>query len=265
MAGYNHILKRTVTSLILLGLVLLVLNSFYLSSFFILILIILGLNEFFIIAQKKGIEVYRYFGIIVGTLIPLSIIFRIEFNTTWQLFLLVLGLIILIILQLGKRQTKGAISGISTTIFGIFYVSWLLSFLIRIRYLGKEFLFFLILTTKLSDVGAYLVGSRFGRIPLLPAISPNKTVEGSLGGIIFSIFSAFIGKMILPYSWLQIIFLAISLGILGQLGDLSESLLKRDSEIKDSGNILPGIGGVLDLMDSFLFTAPVFYFYINII
>jgi len=96
-------------------------------------------------------------------------------------------------------------------------------------------------------------------------VSPNKTVEGSLGGLFFGIAASLIGRLILPWAYLHLLFLGIFLGILAQLGDLSESLIKRDVEVKDSGNILPGIGGVLDLMDSFLFSAPVFYFYINII
>jgi len=267
LAGYNNILKRTTSSIILIILVSLAINSIYLSAGLICILIVLGLYEFFLMVEKKGIEVYRYFGLLIGTVIPFSIIFKFKLNTTWQLFLIVLAIIFLIIMQLRRRQSKGALSGISTTIFGILYVSWFLSFLIRIRYMpdGRDLLIFLILVTKMNDMGAYFIGSRFGKKALLPVVSPNKTVEGSLGGLFFSILASLIGRLILPWAYLHLLFLGIFLGILAQLGDLSESLIKRDVEVKDSGNILPGIGGVLDLMDSFLFSAPVFYFYINII
>jgi phosphatidate cytidylyltransferase len=118
---------------------------------------------------------------------------------------------------------------------------------------------------KLGDIGAYLIGSRWGKKPLMPHISPKKTVEGSLGGLLFSVLGALISKPFLPFDYLQLCLIAIGLGVLGQLGDLSESLLKRDCQIKDSGAIFPGMGGVLDQIDSLLFTAPVFYFYLSVI
>ena len=99
----------------------------------------------------------------------------------------------------------------------------------------------------------------------MPHISPKKTVEGSLGGLLFSVLGALACKSFLPFGYGQLILTALGLGVLGQLGDLSESLLKRDCQIKDSGSIFPGMGGVLDQIDSLLFTAPVFYFYLSVI
>jgi phosphatidate cytidylyltransferase len=119
--------------------------------------------------------------------------------------------------------------------------------------------------TKLGDIGAYLVGSRFGKTPLLPRISPKKSIEGSVGGVLFSVAGALASRPFLNLETGRLIFMGIVLGVLGQLGDLSESLIKRDCQVKDSGVILPGMGGVLDVMDSLLFTAPVFYFYLSII
>jgi phosphatidate cytidylyltransferase len=120
-----------------------------------------------------------------------------------------------------------------------------------------------LLITKLGDIGAYLVGSRFGKTPLIPHISPKKSVEGAIGGLLFSVLGALASKPFLSFSYLHIILLGIALGIVGQFGDLSESLMKRDCQIKDSGGIFPGMGGFLDLMDSLLFTAPFFYFYMS--
>ena len=170
-------------------------------------------------------------------------------------------------MQFKRRDSSGVIVDISTTIFGILYVSWFFSFIIKIRYLsgGFGFLVALLLIIKLGDVGAYLVGSRWGKSPLMPHISPKKTVEGSIGGLLFSILGAFACKSLLPFSYGHLLSIAIGLGVLGQLGDLSESLLKRDCQIKDSGSIFPGMGGVLDQIDSLLFTAPVFYFYLSVI
>ena len=94
----------------------------------------------------------------------------------------------------------------------------------------------------------------------MPHISPKKTIEGALGGLVFSILGGLACKGLLPFGYGQLLVISVSLGILGQLGDLSESLLKRDCQVKDSGNIFPGMGGILDEIDSLLFTAPVFYF-----
>jgi len=166
------------------------------------------------------------------------------------------------VMQFRRHQNSGVIVGISTTTFGIIYVSWFMSFLIKIRYLqqGLGLLVTVLLITKLGDIGAYLVGSRFGKTPLIPRISPRKSIEGAVGGLFFSILGALVSKGLVSLSYLQLAVLGIFIGILAQVGDLSESLMKRDCEVKDSGKIFPGMGGFLDLIDSLLFTAPVFYF-----
>ncbi|MCM8799755.1 MAG: phosphatidate cytidylyltransferase [Candidatus Omnitrophica bacterium] len=267
MVGYNDITKRIFTSLILILIVLLVINSPLASGILICIFIILGLYEFFSMVEKKGIPIYKYFGIIMGTMIPVSIILKFKISKTWELFFVVLAMISLIVMQFKRKENMGVIAGISTTIFGVLYVSWFLSFLIRLRFLpeGKGLLLSLLLITKLGDTGAYFIGSSFGKTPLISHISPNKTLEGACGGLLFSVMAALSTKFLLGYSYPHLLFLGLSLGTLAQLGDLSESLMKRDCNIKDSSKLLPGLGGVLDLVDSLLFTAPVFYFYISIL
>jgi phosphatidate cytidylyltransferase len=123
----------------------------------------------------------------------------------------------------------------------------------------------ILLMTKLGDIGAYLIGVRFGKTLLIPRISPKKSVQGAIGGLIFTILGALMSKPFLHLGYLPVMLMGLSLGVLGQLGDLSESLMKRDCNIKDSGNIFPGMGGFLDVMDSLLFTAPVFYFYMSVV
>ncbi len=203
----------------------------------------------------------------MGAVIPLSITLRFEMTRGWELLFMVLAFLFLILMQFKRRSNSGAIADISTTIFGIFYISWFLSFLIKIRYLpnGIGLLAALLLITKSGDIGAYLVGMRLGKTPLIPRISPKKSVEGAIGGLIFSVLAALVSKPLLNLAYLHLIVIGIGLNILAQLGDLSESLMKRDCEVKDSGSILPGMGGFLDLMDSLLFTAPSFYFYMNIV
>ncbi len=256
------LLKRIFSSIILIGLIALVVYIDWLVGLVVTVFIIGGLYEFFTMLEKKGIIIYKYFGIAIGTIIPLSIMFRFELTRGWELFFAVLGLLFLIVMQFRRHHNSGVIIGISTTIFGILYVSWFMSFLIKIRYLqqGLGLLVTVLLITKLGDIGAYLVGSRFGKTPLIPRISPHKSVEGAVGGLFFSILGALVSKGLVSLSYLQLTVLGIFIGILAQVGDLSESLMKRDCGVKDSGKIFPGMGGFLDLIDSLLFTAPVFYF-----
>ena len=254
--------KRIISSVILISFISVVIFFDWLCSAVITLFIIVGLHEYFTMLEKKGIKIYKYFGIGMGTIIPLSIMLRFEPTKNWELLFIVLALFFLILMQFKRRDNSGVIVDISTTLFGILYVSWFFSFLIKIRYLsgGLGLLSALLIITKLGDIGAYLVGNRWGKKLLIPRISPHKTIEGSLGGLFFSILGGLACKPFLPFEYGQLLIISASLGVLGQLGDLSESLLKRDCQVKDSGNIFPGMGGVLDEIDSLLFTAPVFYF-----
>ncbi|MCK4882768.1 MAG: phosphatidate cytidylyltransferase, partial [Candidatus Omnitrophica bacterium] len=112
---------------------------------------------------------------------------------------------------------------------------------------------------------ALLIGSKIGKHPLLPRVSPNKTIEGSVGSFLFSALAAVLSRALLPaelnLSIIHVAFIGFFFGGIGQLGDMSESLIKRDCNVKDSGKLLPALGGVLDAIDSLLFSAPAFYFY----
>ncbi len=256
------LIKRIISAIALIIFITTVIFFDWLCAGVIALFIIIGLYEYFVMLEKKGISIYKYFGIGVGTVIPLTIMFKFEPTKNWELLFIVLALFSLILMQFKRRDNSGVIVDISTTLFGILYVSWFFSFMIKIRFLagGLGFLAALLLITKLGDIGAFLVGSKWGKHLLIPRISPNKTIEGSIGSLIFSILGAWVSKSFLPFNYLQLLMIAVSLNILGQLGDLSESLLKRDCQVKDSGKIFPGMGGVLDEIDSLLFTAPVFYF-----
>ncbi|MFH0828149.1 MAG: phosphatidate cytidylyltransferase [Candidatus Omnitrophota bacterium] len=256
--------KRIISSFLLIGMVVASVLNIWVFNFSMMLITVLGLYEFFTMLERKGISIYKYVGIGMGMVIPLSIMFHFELTKKWELFCIVLLLLFLTIMQFKRRQSQGAIIGISTTLFGILYVSWFLSFIIKIRQLdnGAGFFASLLIITKLGDIGAYLIGSRFGKTPFIPRISPKKSVEGAIGGFVFSILGAVVCKSLLPFSYPDLILIGVFLGILSQMGDFSESLMKRDSQVKDSSAIFPGMGGVLDVVDSLLFTAPVFYFYI---
>lgn len=260
-------LKRLISASILISVIIASIMIDWVCALVITLFIIFGLYEFFSMLEKKGVGIYKYFGILMGVIIPISIAFKFELTRRWELLLIVLLLLALILMQFKRRNSSGVIVDISTTLFGILYVSWFFSFMIKIRYLegGLGFLIALLLMTKLGDIGAYLVGTKFGKTPLLPRISPKKTIEGAIGGLFFSMLGGIISKPSLNFSFLHLAVLGLVLGVIGQLGDLSESLIKRDCQIKDSGKIFPGMGGVLDEIDSLLFTAPVFYLYMDII
>ncbi len=259
--------KRIMSSILLVVMTALVISIDWLCGLVVILFIAGGLYEFFCMLEKKEVVNYKYFGMGMGIIIPLSIMFRFELTKGWEFLFIILAFLFLILMQFKRRQHSGAIIGISTTIFGVIYISWFFSFLIKIRYLdgGLGYLAALLLITKSCDVGAYLIGSRFGKIPLIPRISPHKTVEGALGGVLFSILAALVCKPLLNFNYFHLAAIGIAISILAQLGDLSESLVKRDCQVKDSGNIFPGMGGVLDQIDSLLFTAPVFYFYMSVI
>ncbi|MFA5038278.1 MAG: phosphatidate cytidylyltransferase [Candidatus Omnitrophota bacterium] len=261
--------RRLITGVLLS---LLAVGSIFLIGLYVavvIVLIALGMYEFFTLIEKKGIPMYKYFGITVGIVIPLSIFTKFELTKGWELLFIVGALISLFILQFSRSQNDNAVVGISTTMFGVFYISWLFSFMIKIRTLeyGIALVGCLLLITKGADIGAFLTGIKWGRHSLIPKISPKKTIEGVLGGTAFGVLGALASLSFLPqlpmFSFWNMIFLGVTLSLLGLLGDLSESLIKRDCAAKDSSGLLPGMGGVLDVIDSLLFTAPAFYFYIH--
>lgn len=173
---------------------------------------------------------------------------------------------------------------ISTSFFGIIYIVIPLSLFVRIIYFftyggpedpqlhGSWWIVYLIASTKSADVGGYFIGSYFGKRKLAHRLSPNKTLEGALGGllaaILISVLICFLGKKIggvfEGFTYIQSLWLGALIGVLGQVGDLAESLLKRDANVKDS-NSIPGVGGILDMADSLLFTSPLVYIFLTIV
>lgn len=148
---------------------------------------------------------------------------------------------------------------------GILYVGLLLSYVIPLRggSDGKSWVFFTLLLVWLGDTGAYTVGKLTGRRKLWTAVSPNKTVEGSLGGLLASLIAAVAATPFFfnDLSIVHGVWLALGIGVMGQLGDLCESAFKRANQVHDSGNLLPGHGGMLDRIDSLLFAVPFVYYY----
>lgn len=152
-------------------------------------------------------------------------------------------------------------------LFGILYVGLPLSTVVSARVLpsGAFLVLFLAVVTWASDAGAYYVGTLWGKHPLMPSVSPKKTFEGLLGGLAGAIAAALVACLWFAseLSWSDAVALGILLTLTGLVGDLFESVIKRRAGVKDSGGILPGHGGMLDRIDSLLFTAPTFYYYVT--
>jgi len=156
------------------------------------------------------------------------------------------------------------------TIVGALYVGWMLSYWLSLRGLedGRNWVYLAMLTTFANDTGAFFIGRAMGKHRLAPAISPTKTWEGALGGLISAILGAIVIAMVLnlispfAFKYWQIILLGFLVGVFAQLGDLVESLLKRNMGVKESGNLLPGHGGILDRFDSLIFVGAVVYYYV---
>ncbi|MEW6008573.1 MAG: CDP-archaeol synthase [Candidatus Omnitrophota bacterium] len=261
--------KRILSSILLISITIAAIKISWLFGIVATVLIALALNEFFAMVQSNDIKVFRYFGILIGIIIPISIFFKFELTRSWELFFIILLFICLFLLQLSRKDIAASLVAISVTIFGILYISWLFSFIIKLRLIspyGESLVGMLILTVKSGDIGAYLVGSRFGRHPLIARISPKKTVEGTIAGFVCNMLFCLVSKSFLPiFSYGHLIFLGLFMGVMSLFGDLSESLIKRDCKVKDAGSLFPGLGGVLDVLDSLLFTTPAIYFYVSVI
>ena len=269
--NHNNLIPRLISSVLIILFVLFTVLVWP-DWFFCLVLtamIAMALNEFYTLVEKKGIRIFKISGISIGILVPMSIFFSFEPTKGWELLFIIAVLLTIFILQFTRSESNQAIVGVSTTIFGILYISWTFSYLMKLKLIehdglpdGSLLVAFLLLVTKVGDIGAYFIGTYFGKHSLIPRISPKKSVEGAVGGFIFSVAAALISKLFLPSVPLHhLAILGCMLGVLAQIGDLSESLIKRDSQVKDSAVLIPGMGGILDLIDSILFTAPTLYFY----
>jgi phosphatidate cytidylyltransferase len=237
-----------------------------LFSLFITLLAAVGLHEFYTMSRVKGLTPELGGGVLMGSLLVLSAHFGNPALTAMMLFFAVV-----VVAWLHILRKNHSLPGLSATVFGLIYVGWLASYFVmlhRIPVLGPGLVTLLILAVALADTGAYFVGRSLGRHKLAPSVSPNKTIEGAVGGVVCAALAMAVifvlrnqlGWVAYPsWSLLRYVLTGVLLALLSQIGDLAESMMKRDAGIKDSGEIFPGHGGVLDRCDGFLFTAPMLY------
>jgi len=282
--------RRLTSTAILWGVVLAAmfsgnkLISDYVFLLFMVVLACVGLIEFYGLVEKRGLVCFKGWGIAAGVTLMIGTFPHVtgnlgihgtpsrinDFETT-ILILFVLGLCVR---QFVSRSNTAGILAISTTLFGLMYVPWLLNFIAKINFFpgindnGKYYVLYFMLVTKFSDSGAYAVGSLIGRHKMIPRISPAKTWEGFGGAILVATgaslaFSHFFADKMTGMTPLHATVLGVILSSTAVIGDLIESLFKREAGVKDSGNFFPGIGGILDLLDSLLFNAPIMYLYLR--
>ncbi|MCX5740306.1 MAG: phosphatidate cytidylyltransferase [Proteobacteria bacterium] len=249
-------------------------------------IVLLGIREFYHLIEAKGAHPLWGFGLAAGAALPVVAYLGNEYHAT---ILMTAVLLAVMVAQVGKAQITEALASISGTFFGVFYVGWLLTHAVTLRNFhrvveskwgagagslfdlnaGAFLLIFTLSAVVLCDAGAYFAGRAWGKRKLAPKISPGKTVEGALGGIAAGTLAALLCKAIFDLQWPDLsrglpwalaVPIALVLTTAGMIGDLVESLLKRDAAQKDAGSLLPGMGGVLDRIDSALLAIPVMYY-----
>lgn len=258
--------KRVITSLWAIPLVAVAIWFDRPLPWFAILAAICGLvaaYEFYYLVGKTKVPPLTYFGLIGTLLFILSPLYE-----SLRPFILTLIVTLPLIFLLVHRQKEQAFASWSWTVAGILYIGWLLSYLVALRGFedGRNWVFFVLLATAASDTSAFFVGRALGQHRLAPQISPAKTWEGAfagvLGAVIISQLFVFATTLFLPLTWWQAMILGLVVSIFGQLGDLVESLFKRNMGAKETGRLFPGHGGALDRMDSILFAGVVVYYYV---
>jgi len=272
----SNLLTRTITGIVFIIVLVGSILLFPPIAFGILItiLIALGLNEFYTLIRNENYYPNTFLGITVSIIFfagiySTSIGWLKNLNYFW---LLIPFMWIIFATELYRKKEK-PFHNIALTLLGIFYITLPFSLLYLMGF--KNFStngyqpeiilgFFILLWT--SDTGAYVTGMTLGRHPFFPRISPKKSWEGFIGGIIFTILAALlISKFYTVISKTDWLIIALIIATTGAIGDLIESLLKRSLNVKDSGNILPGHGGILDRFDSVIFAAPLIFLYLTVV
>jgi phosphatidate cytidylyltransferase len=287
--GRSELPKRLLSSAILVPSVIFVIVQGGLWTLgTVIAVILLGQREMYRLIQDKGAHPLVGFGLAAGAALPVVAYLGNEYHAT---VLMTATLLATMVLQLGKTQIAEALESISGTFFGVFYVGWLLSHAVVLRQFDGAVaskygagavaelgigpgtgIFLLILTLTIvvwCDAGAYFAGRAYGKRKLAPTVSPGKTVEGAAGGVLAGVAGGLAAKGVFDLfwpelshflGWTAVLVLGFPIAVVAILGDLVESLLKRDAHVKDAGSLLPGMGGVLDRIDSPLLGIPVMYY-----
>ena len=261
----TRILVAVITIPILLGL------SYLGGILFLLFVLLIGIGSFYEFAElvkNKGDNVNQTIGVLSVAFLIVNVFYHFI-----GLQLIIFSSILLLLIFELFRNKGSAIHNIGSTLLGIFYIGLFSSSILGIREFYSNSLHYnnggliiisIFITLWATDSAAYFLGSAFGKHKLFPRVSPNKSWEGAIAGFIFAIVTMVVLNTILLsfISFTDALVIGIIIGLFGQIGDLIESLLKRDAGVKDSSNLIPGHGGVLDRFDSLFFSAPIIFLYI---
>lgn len=268
--------KRIISTVALWSLLACLLYFWRLTAavWLITVLAVVAQNEVYNMAKNLGWKAYRVLGLIIGGCLPLATYYK-EFlhNYTGGVVddatVMAVGFTVCALVSIRNREIKDNFQRIGGTFFGILLIPYMLTFFIRIvelfphESMGLAAGIWVVIVGKFSDVGGLLFGSWLGKNKMAPKISPAKTWEGFLGGILTSATLGFLAVFLFPdffptgfKPWIAAI-CALPIAAMAVLSDLIESVIKRQAEVKDSGKSIPGIGGAFDLVDSLLLSAPV--------
>jgi phosphatidate cytidylyltransferase len=265
-------LKRIISALLILPPLALLVHFGSPLHFLLLVILMVGLAlvEFYRMLAAKGFPCWGRLGVTCGGMLPF--VFYISDIGNQGAVAAVQGAVASIIVLLFLvglftcQELVTSVQSMAFTLLGVFYIGWLLSYLVLLRLLidGPHYVFYVFGVVWLGDAVALVCGTLFGRHKFAPTLSPRKTIEGAVGGLLGSLCGATLGGRWLlgHFTLTQCLVVGCLLAVLGQLGDLSESLLKRSAGVKDSGVLIPGHGGILDKVDGILFGAPALYYYI---
>lgn len=247
---------RWSTLLIGFGLYMIYFAPFPLFVLMIEAFIFVGLYEFVQICRAKGYQFHPYLLPFIGLTAPLLQLYHCQ-----ELFFLG-GLVILFVVRLKMDDTEKSMREVLLGMLGLVWIAWFLSYTVMLKQTphGSFWVLYAVFVVKIGDAGAYFIGKKFGKTPFFSKLSPKKTWEGAAGGLAVSILTSLAAALIVPLSLPALFLMGAVSGVLGQVGDLIESMIKRALDVKDSGQI-PGLGGILDIFDSILISVPLTYFY----
>ena len=258
--------QRIITALIALPLLILCVlySSQGLFAGLLFVVNALALHEFYRMALPKQRRLEGSLSVVAGVFCCVGLVYAA--SAPFLLLSIVLPCLFLALVYLFRFQDMQTVSrDLAVSLLGLMYVPLLLSHAVLLRALpsGRDWVFLVLFVVMASDTLAYFVGRTFGRHRLYEAVSPKKTIEGSLGGLAGGVLGAMICKLwfFAELSSLDVLLIGLGVGAFSQLGDLVESLLKRSFGVKDSGALIPGHGGLLDRLDSLLFAFPITYYY----
>jgi phosphatidate cytidylyltransferase len=279
---------RFISTVVLWSIALAIAFSGYEVLFWLLISAfgLVALLEFYRMLDHAGLPNFKITGLICGAIMLAGSFYYFSTIGPASSYDFELTILLFFLLAMFGRQMFARLrhdeplETMAYTLFGLLYVLWLFNFTTKILYLtprsnsgvenGQFYCLYLIAVTKFSDMGAYLTGSAVGKHLMVPQISAKKTWEGFFGALLFALVCSLTLVKLMPghlsiLTWTHATVLGLLLGSAAIIGDLAESIIKRSTNVKDSGNFLPGIGGALDLIDSLLFTAPLLFFYLRLV